>query len=354
MERQPVAVHAARAERASSRRPGAPCRACARRSDRSRRSSARDPTIWCSCRTSRPASTPCCGRSPLEPGDEMVITDLAYGAVALAAAAVCERSGRDAADRRARRTRSASRDDVVEAFVAALTPRTRLVVVDHITAQTALVLPVAEIAAACHARGVPGAGRRRARAGLAGRSTSRRSASTGIPPTCTSGRTRRAAAASSGRRRSGSASCGIRSSRGDRARGSVPSSSSTRPRDPTSYPVGARGHRAAARVGLRRVRATTCTTSPGTPASILTDALGHDVRDAARHGRRDGHRAAAASARRRPMTMRRACGWRCWSRIASRCQLHAWRGRLWTRVSAQVYNDLSDIERLADAVARRV
>ena len=34
-------------------------------------------------------------------------------------------------------------------------------------------------------------------------------------------------------------------------------------------------------------------------------------------------------------------------------QLHAWRGRLWTRVSAQIYNDRSDIERLADAVARR-
>ena len=34
-------------------------------------------------------------------------------------------------------------------------------------------------------------------------------------------------------------------------------------------------------------------------------------------------------------------------------QLHAWRGRLWVRVSAQVYNDLGDIERLAQAVARR-
>jgi len=34
-------------------------------------------------------------------------------------------------------------------------------------------------------------------------------------------------------------------------------------------------------------------------------------------------------------------------------QLHAWRGRLWTRVSAQIYNDRADIARLADAVARR-
>ena len=34
--------------------------------------------------------------------------------------------------------------------------------------------------------------------------------------------------------------------------------------------------------------------------------------------------------------------------------IHEWHGRLWVRVSAQVYNDLSDIERLADAVLRRI
>jgi len=34
-------------------------------------------------------------------------------------------------------------------------------------------------------------------------------------------------------------------------------------------------------------------------------------------------------------------------------QVTAWRGRLWTRVSAQVYNDTGDIKRLAEAVARR-
>jgi len=33
--------------------------------------------------------------------------------------------------------------------------------------------------------------------------------------------------------------------------------------------------------------------------------------------------------------------------------VHAWRGRLWTRVSAQVYNERSDVERLAEAVKRR-
>jgi isopenicillin-N epimerase len=34
-------------------------------------------------------------------------------------------------------------------------------------------------------------------------------------------------------------------------------------------------------------------------------------------------------------------------------QVHAWKGRLWTRVSAQVYNEMDDIERLATAVGAK-
>ena len=91
---------------------------------------------------------------PLGASDEIVLTDLAYGAVTLAAAAVCERSG---AALRTARVDYPLRDpgDAVDAIVRAITPRTRLVVVDHITAQTALVLPVAAIAAECRARNVP-------------------------------------------------------------------------------------------------------------------------------------------------------------------------------------------------------
>jgi selenocysteine lyase/cysteine desulfurase len=33
--------------------------------------------------------------------------------------------------------------------------------------------------------------------------------------------------------------------------------------------------------------------------------------------------------------------------------VHAGHGRLWTRVSAQVYNDEDDVARLGDAVERR-
>jgi isopenicillin-N epimerase len=34
-------------------------------------------------------------------------------------------------------------------------------------------------------------------------------------------------------------------------------------------------------------------------------------------------------------------------------QLHAWRERLWVRISMQIYNELGDVERLGAAVASR-
>lgn len=91
---------------------------------------------------------------PLNSGDEVVMTDLAYGAITLAGRAWCERAGA------LLRTvpiayPPVDAGDVTDAIVSAVTPRTKLVVVDHCTAQTALLLPVKEIAAACHARGVP-------------------------------------------------------------------------------------------------------------------------------------------------------------------------------------------------------
>src|SRR5580765_4370212 len=75
----------------------------------------------------------------LGPTDEVLNSDLAYGAIALAARAVTRDRG---ATLRTVEMPFPLRDsgDVVDAFVRALTPRTRLVVVDHITAQTAPVL----------------------------------------------------------------------------------------------------------------------------------------------------------------------------------------------------------------------
>ncbi len=91
---------------------------------------------------------------PFASGDEVVMTDLAYGAIALAAGFATRERG---ATLRIVEMPYPVRDpdDIVEAIASALTPRTKLAVVDHITALTALVLPVTAIVAACHARGVP-------------------------------------------------------------------------------------------------------------------------------------------------------------------------------------------------------
>jgi isopenicillin-N epimerase len=87
------------------------------------------------------------------PGDEILVTDHGYGAVTNTAKYVASRSG---ASVRAvvlpfPGTTPAS---VVAAIEAAITPRTRMLVVDHITSGSSLVLPIAEIASRCRARGV--------------------------------------------------------------------------------------------------------------------------------------------------------------------------------------------------------
>ena len=64
------------------------------------------------------------------------------------------RARRDDLDRRRCRFRRAIRPSYVRAFERAITPRTRLALLDHVASETALVLPLAEIAAACRARGV--------------------------------------------------------------------------------------------------------------------------------------------------------------------------------------------------------
>lgn len=91
---------------------------------------------------------------PLAAGDEVIVSELAYGAVKIAASVYAERAG---ATVKTVAIEFPVRDsgDIVEAIAAAISPRTKLVVVDHVTAQTALVLPVAAIAAECRRRGVP-------------------------------------------------------------------------------------------------------------------------------------------------------------------------------------------------------
>lgn len=77
-------------------------------------------------------------------GDEILVTNLAYGAVAKAARYVAERSGARLVEVAIPLPLSDT-GAVREAIDAALSPRTRLAIFDHIASMSALMLPVAEL-----------------------------------------------------------------------------------------------------------------------------------------------------------------------------------------------------------------
>ncbi len=88
------------------------------------------------------------------PNDEILVLSHGYGAVRNTVRFVTERAG-------ARMTEAPipfprpDTEAVVAAIAAALTPRTRAAVIDHITSGSALVLPLRAIIVACRAAGVP-------------------------------------------------------------------------------------------------------------------------------------------------------------------------------------------------------
>ena len=89
---------------------------------------------------------------PLAAGDEVLATDLEYGACDAAWEHVCAKRG--AHYRRVEIPLPYERDDVVERLLAAATPRTRLIFASHVTSTTALILPVAQLCRAARERGI--------------------------------------------------------------------------------------------------------------------------------------------------------------------------------------------------------
>lgn len=88
-----------------------------------------------------------------EAGDELVTTSHVYNAVRNAMKFVCRESG--AVYREIElAVPVASGDVIADRILEALTPRTKLVVIDHITSPTALIFPIERIIAECNARGI--------------------------------------------------------------------------------------------------------------------------------------------------------------------------------------------------------
>lgn len=83
----------------------------------------------------------------LEPGDEILITDQTYGAVRNTVLHARARTGARIVDVRLPFP-DPTDEAIVNAFAAGLGPRTKLAIIDHVTSPTALILPIARMAAA--------------------------------------------------------------------------------------------------------------------------------------------------------------------------------------------------------------
>jgi isopenicillin-N epimerase len=90
---------------------------------------------------------------PFRAGDEVLVTDHTYPACRNAAEVWARRAGARFATVPLP-LRVSGPSEVVERIVRAVTPKTRLALLDHVTSASALVFPVAELVRELHARGV--------------------------------------------------------------------------------------------------------------------------------------------------------------------------------------------------------
>src|SRR5213593_1051919 len=89
----------------------------------------------------------------LEPGDDLLVTDHAYNACRNAVSAVAVARGARVVVAHVPFPIDGE-DTVVNAILAAVTPRTRLALLDHVTSPTAIVFPIARLVAALGERGI--------------------------------------------------------------------------------------------------------------------------------------------------------------------------------------------------------
>lgn len=91
---------------------------------------------------------------PFSPGDEIVIHDFAYGAVTKCAEFVAHERGVKLSIVEIPGP-PFHEDAIVAAYEKAITPRTRLVITDHVASDSALIFPVRRLAEMAHAKNVP-------------------------------------------------------------------------------------------------------------------------------------------------------------------------------------------------------
>ncbi len=89
---------------------------------------------------------------PFDAGDEVLVTDLGYGGVTRAAIFATRERG--ATVRTVTMPHPFRAESLVDAYAAAVGPKTRLAIVDHTTAESGLVFPLRETAARLRAQGV--------------------------------------------------------------------------------------------------------------------------------------------------------------------------------------------------------
>ena len=94
------------------------------------------------------------GSLPFAPGDEILVHSHLYGALLRTANHIAARTGARVVTAEIPFPHTTA-EAIVAAFANGLTPRTRIVLVDHVTSPSALIFPLAEIIAACRAANVP-------------------------------------------------------------------------------------------------------------------------------------------------------------------------------------------------------
>ena len=285
----------------------------------------------------------------LREGDEVLVTDHVYGGVAKVAQFVTRRRGA--------RLRFIELpypvpgpDAVAAAVVGAIGPRTRILVLDHVTSESALVLPVREIVARCRSKGVPvlvdGAHAPGALA-LDVPSLGADWYSANLHKWAFTPRASGFLWAASGRQADlhpTVISWGL-------DQGLSAEFDLTGTRDPSPFLAAPEAIAFLRELGAEAVRAYNHDLA-WEAAGLLSKRWGTTL---GMGEEMVGTMATVPLPERLGSTMEDANRLRDALLFEDRIeiQLHAWRDRLWVRVSAQVYNDLDDIERLAAAVEAR-